>query len=189
MENRKLRPGDTGNAKHPFEELDGLRYYRKEGKYYYNKYHGRYMHRAVWEKHNGKIPEGYHVHHKDHDCANNNIENLEIISASDHAKLHAKDNKWVGSEGNKKQLLEAQELAKLWHSSEEGRSWHAQNGRKAWEKRKYFPKICERCSKEYQTAFPERSKYCSNNCKSSVNAKKKRLQDRQDRERSSTSGV
>jgi hypothetical protein len=29
-----------------------------------------------------------HVHHKDHDFTNNDPSNLEIVSASDHAKLH-----------------------------------------------------------------------------------------------------
>lgn len=44
--------------------------------------------RKIWVRINGPIPKGYHIHHKDGDFTNNSIENLECISASDHAKLH-----------------------------------------------------------------------------------------------------
>lgn len=42
-----------------------------------------------WEYYNGqRIPDGYDVHHKDHDKLNDSQENLELISHADHAKLH-----------------------------------------------------------------------------------------------------
>ena len=36
--------------------------------------------------------EGCVVHHKDENTHNNNLENLEVISRSSHARLHAKQN-------------------------------------------------------------------------------------------------
>ena len=37
----------------------------------------RYLkHRYVWEQHNGKIPDGYEVHHRDLNTHNNDIFNL-----------------------------------------------------------------------------------------------------------------
>jgi hypothetical protein len=36
------------------------------------------------------IPSEFHVHHKDGNKENNNISNLELLSSSDHGKLHAK---------------------------------------------------------------------------------------------------
>lgn len=47
-------------------------------------------HRYVWEKHNGKIPKGYEIHHKDGNTKNNEIDNLEMLLSFDHKSLHAK---------------------------------------------------------------------------------------------------
>ncbi|MEK6881917.1 MAG: HNH endonuclease signature motif containing protein [Nanoarchaeota archaeon] len=44
-------------------------------------------HRYIWEKHNGKIPEGFDIHHKNHIKNDNRIENLELISKKEHGKL------------------------------------------------------------------------------------------------------
>lgn len=50
-----------------------------------------YEHILIWKKNKGNIPENYVIHHKDHDKGNNRIENLELLSNSDHMKLHAKE--------------------------------------------------------------------------------------------------
>lgn len=44
--------------------------------------------RKIWARVNGPIPNGYHIHHINGDHTDNNITNLECISASEHAKLH-----------------------------------------------------------------------------------------------------
>lgn len=60
------------------------------------------LHNIVWEKHNGKkIPKGYEIHHKDFNKLNNNIDNLQLITPSEHTKLHV-DTHWMGSGMNKK---------------------------------------------------------------------------------------
>jgi len=46
-------------------------------------------HIVVWEKHNGKIPEGYSIHHKDGNKLNNNITNLELVKALTHKRIHS----------------------------------------------------------------------------------------------------
>ena len=47
------------------------------------------LHHLVWEKHyNKKVPKGYHIHHKDENKTNNDINNLQLMSASEHMKLH-----------------------------------------------------------------------------------------------------
>ena len=54
-------------------------------------------HRLVWEQNNGPIPNGFQVHHKDHNKENNNISNLECYSNSKHQKLdpQSRNNKGV----------------------------------------------------------------------------------------------
>lgn len=44
--------------------------------------------RKVWARAFGPIPKGFHIHHKDGDYTNNNLENLECIDASTHAYIH-----------------------------------------------------------------------------------------------------
>jgi len=51
------------------------------------------LHRQIWIDNFGEIPKGYSVHHKDDNTLNNSIENLEILSHSQHAVLHMKDRK------------------------------------------------------------------------------------------------
>src|SRR4051812_34247652 len=48
----------------------------------------QFEHRLVWRKHYGDIPEGMFIHHKDNDPANNRIENLELVDAITHKRLH-----------------------------------------------------------------------------------------------------
>ena len=47
-------------------------------------------HRLVWEKYNGVIPDGYVIHHIDRVKNNNDIKNLQMMTQSDHIKLHIK---------------------------------------------------------------------------------------------------
>ena len=58
-----------------------------KGKRYRNKY--CFEHHLVWEQYNkSPVPDGYIVHHKDGNKFNNNIENLELMTRAEHAKLH-----------------------------------------------------------------------------------------------------
>lgn len=44
--------------------------------------------RHVWEQHYGPIPAGYGIHHCDLDKLNDAIENLELVSKSEHLDRH-----------------------------------------------------------------------------------------------------
>lgn len=69
------------------------------------------FHRILFEDFYGKIPNGFHIHHKDGNSLNNCILNLQIISPSEHNKIHFKGNKtWVGrkhKEESKKKMSES----------------------------------------------------------------------------------
>jgi hypothetical protein len=44
--------------------------------------------RYVWEKYNGPIPKGYGVHHIDENSLNDTIDNLQLVSKSEHLVIH-----------------------------------------------------------------------------------------------------
>jgi hypothetical protein len=87
------------------------------------------LHQEVWKAHNGPIPDGFHVHHKDGDAANNDISNLECISSARHQVEHAEERSVRGRSPKQLAHLEAiRPLAAEWHRSEAGREWHRQHG-------------------------------------------------------------
>lgn len=55
------------------------------------KYRGRYAyehHIKWWKKHNLLPKKGYEIHHKNGDHQDNRMCNLQMVTASEHAKLH-----------------------------------------------------------------------------------------------------
>jgi hypothetical protein len=78
--NGKLNAGKIRDSK-----LTKIKYLPKS----YRKFHGKHEHRALMEKYLGrKLLSAEIVHHKDGNKLNNNIENLEVMSQSEHAKEH-----------------------------------------------------------------------------------------------------
>ena len=150
---------------------NGKKYWiQSTGRYYQVGRHNdeeRLLHRAVWVDSNGPIPQGYVVHHKDHNWRNNSIENLELIEMSQHLSDHMKerydDPEYVKS--NEESLKKAVEAAKEWHQSPEGRKWHSEHGKRSWVNKKKHPINCQVCGKEHMTAFPGRTRFCSVNVK------------------------
>ena len=48
----------------------------------------QHVHRLEWMKHFGEIPSGYIIHHKDEDKTNWSIDNLELLTRSEHVLQH-----------------------------------------------------------------------------------------------------
>ncbi|USS93996.1 HNH endonuclease (plasmid) [Fructilactobacillus ixorae] len=129
------------------------------------------LHRYVYELETGNnIPNGFHVHHKDHNKDNNDISNLILLSEHDHEHLHAHDRMQ-----NHYELIDNWHnagiaVAPKWHRSKEGSQWH----RKHWEKMqkdlyKTFTFKCKMCGKSFTGHYG--SAYCSNKCKSAYRRK------------------
>ena len=72
----------------PIDKVLGYEYICKNNKKYY-------VHRLVMEKYLGRqLNRGEQTHHVDGNKLNNNIENLQIVSASEHAKIEAVVKGW-----------------------------------------------------------------------------------------------
>lgn len=93
------------------------------------------LHQEVWKHHNGPIPEGFVVHHKN-GFDDNRIESLELQSEERHAKEHAEERRIYGKSNKQlKHLAEIRPLTKAWHASEAGLDWHRQHGKDTMAKR------------------------------------------------------
>jgi len=126
------------------------------------------LHRAIWKYQKGEIPKKYDVHHIDGNKSNNSIENLQLISHSDHMRMHMSTAE--RKELSRKHIGKAIEASKSWHSSEEGLKWHSKHGKECFEKKKLINKSCHNCEKVFQTV-QNFSKYCSPTCQSSFRRK------------------
>ena len=169
-----------GNGTQPMTIVDGIRFYKTEQGYWLGAVRETpiRLHRYVWEKENGPVPDGYHVHHVDGNPDNNEIANLCLLTASEHSSFHA------GQEKNKQKAREsikvASQAARAWHKSETGREWHQEQ----WERTlrvamtEQVEKTCEVCGKPYQTCkvTAYKSKYCCNNCKATAFRRRRREQ-------------
>jgi hypothetical protein len=134
---------------------DGLRFIKEPNGYYnHSAYKRRWLvlHRYIYEKQYGKIKDGYEVHHIDLDKNNNNIENLVVMSYSEHRSLHNKTKKFLEQriETNKRPDVIDKIQAK-----------HAEI-----RKEKNIIANCKTCGKEFLISKMDvnRRKYCSKLC-------------------------
>ncbi len=154
-------------------EFNGLRYTRDDKtNLYLNSTHRKRLHRAVWEFHNGVIPDGYHIHHKDNNRLNNSIDNLDCIEGLRHWTFHrqqmaSEDQSWRRENLNRN----ARPAASKWHASDQGREWHKKHYEaikdKLHQSKEY---VCENCGRYFKSTKTG-TKFCSNKCKSAYRRK------------------
>lgn len=67
----------------------GIARKRNDGYYYISSskqgFNNKLLHRLVFEYFYGEIPKCFHIHHKDGNCANNCILNLQLLHHSEHS--------------------------------------------------------------------------------------------------------
>ena len=164
-------------AKHPVQQFNGVRFYRKPNGYYkadWKKHRGIYMHRFVWESIKGPIQPGFHIHHKDGNRSNNAIENLELISHSEHSRLHYAERKETDPNWWLNGAEQRQAGARQWHQSTEGRAWHSKHGKESWKDREILSRNCDHCGTEYQYlagSLKNGTGFCGKNCVSAARRK------------------
>ena len=136
--------------------------------YYLNSTVHQRLHRAVYERCNGAIPKGYHIHHDDHNRGNNEPDNLIAVTGKDHKRIHAAEM----TEETRKRLCinldkNARPAAAKWHGSDAGRAWHAKHYAEMHDKmhrREWM--LCEYCGRGFNGVANGTARFCSNACKS-----------------------
>lgn len=145
------------------QEFNGTRFYKCVA---YFQHKGKALHVEVWTQAHGPIPEGFEIHHRDHNRSNNALSNLELLEGSEHARHHAEE-RGLGEVG-RQHLAKARELAKEWHGSEAGREWHKEQYRRTADAlHAREERTCEECGTVFMGLIgkPERNRFCSNKCK------------------------
>lgn len=142
-------------------EWDEARWYRNRKGYYQDRT-GSLLHIAVWERSNRRpLPDGYVIHHRDHDPANNDITNLGCLTEAEHNAQHSQ---------------EGQQHPR-WLESQSSEAWQERT-LTMWRDRKARDVVCAECGTTYQSTGM-RAKFCDRNCAA-------RYRRRQRRERSVT---
>ena len=147
-----------------------------EGREYY--WDGRYFarhkgldsplraHIEVWEGRFGPVPEGYEIHHFDHNRRNNKIENLLVVPVSAHRKMHGRS-----AEQMRAVQVLGREAAKAWHASEEGLKSHKAQFEAQMEKIGELE--CPECATIF-TPTNFRQRFCCRRCQNRVKMRRYR---------------
>lgn len=148
--------------------VDGMAFTQSGRVYYYNSANRIYLHRYVWEKEHGSIPNGFEVHHIDGNAENNELDNLTLMTVQEHREHHAKELSQERRDFMRKNLNEkARPAAVAWHKSDDGRAWHKEHyeGMKhLLHKKGEF--TCECCGVSFIAVDSKSNRFCSNACKS-----------------------
>lgn len=136
--------------------FDGTRYTRQKDGRYIGSY-GKLLHRDVWTHYNGEIPKGYVIHHIDGNPSNNDISNLQLMTQSEHMKLHMPMRKQICEVCGKEFESRGNLSGKSRFCSSKCRSdWDHKNRREI--------RICVECGKEFITYKYGKTKCCSKEC-------------------------
>lgn len=145
----------------------GKKFYKQQDGYWVN-WMPIHAQRWVWINHHGCIPKGMDIHHKDGNKDNNEIENLELLSRSDHLKRH-----WQEGRFDLDQRREQLKEARKWLKTPEGRKKQGEISKEAWKKRRAFNLNCIECEIKIISTQPW-TKFCSEACGARFRRRSKR---------------
>ena len=150
------------------QKFNGIIYRRDKSNHYQSTFH---LHRAVYAYYYGEIPAGYVIHHIDHNTENNDITNLQLLTKSEHQKIHNPDGSPVAPPHSPKQFI-CEHCGKEYTAIDVGNNKYCPDCRpivnnakkklQRYEKR-IHTNICVVCGKPFQTKKPK-SQTCSRRC-------------------------
>lgn len=105
--------------------------------YYRNGNYGL-LHRHMYVREVGPIPDGMQVHHRNHVKSDNRADNFVLLRPGEH-----------------------------WHEhhDERGEDWHAKGGRATWDRAQYQDYVCQRCGESFRSRGTTGARYCSQRCR------------------------
>lgn len=132
----------------------------------------KWLHQYVYEKEQEEIPKGYHVHHKDNDKRNNQIDNLILLSQEEHSKMHG-EYKISNPERYKKQCEHLDRIRPdhVWPTDPVKYEEHRKALAKAMKNIKPVEYTCQNCGKTFESVPNGVSRFCTNKCKSAYRRK------------------
>lgn len=163
------------------QKFNGMVFYKVKARGHYH--HKLAMQRVVWTYFNGEIPDDdvYHIHHIDGNTDNNNIENLALITRSEHGKIHAPQfveaiKARAEMRRAEKALIDNTEIREcvICHAefSADKKSTKQTcspscTSKLQWQRQlseeNLIKKVCINCGKDFTTPF-ERTGFCSHGC-------------------------
>ena len=143
--------------------FNGKRYTRqKDGRYVAS--YGKLLHRDIWEYFNGKIQNGYVVHHIDGNPSNNDISNLQIMTQSEHIRLHQKTGKYFCKYCGREFVSNNLGIKCCFCSNECKSKYDYENSREI--------RVCEECGKKFIAYKYGKTKNCSKECANRARSRK-----------------
>lgn len=120
------------------------------------------LHVAVWEHNNGPVPEGYLVHHKDDNPLNNNIDNLELVTPSQHGKMHKNGRHLRQYRDSEKYSHTCQHCGKEYRTFRKNRTKFC--SQECGTQHRTELRTCPVCGEEYRTRQRNVAQTCSVQC-------------------------
>lgn len=135
--------------------------YRTEPKGHFVR--NQFIHRDVWQYYCGDIPAGdYEIHHIDHNKANNDISNLQLLTRTEHGKLH------TGHLRNPDKKCPT--CGKIFHPRYSKQKYCSMSCYKGYQTKQDYERICPCCGKVFK-ARHNYNVYCSVSCATKARTK------------------
>ena len=141
------------------QRFNGVVYTRDSKKHYRVSWH---IQREVWNYYYGEIPPKHEIHHRDLNSDNNIIENLQLLTKSEHQQLHTpKGFQAVEFKEPRSRICLA--CGKEFQTTNVRRRYCSEECYKI-KCRKYETRVCAYCGKEFDVRADLKNKCCSSGC-------------------------